>query len=77
MIYKLTILSYIEYARFLLIACTIDGRHDLQICQNDALCICIMKRLTDHVRIDELHAKCEIISREQCWRIKSVAIINV
>ena len=67
MIYKLTILPYIEYAGFLVVACTVDDRRDLQIhvCQNDALRICNKHRVSDHVRIEELHVKCKIVSLEQ------------
>ena len=65
MIYKLTILPYIEYAGFLVIACSIDDCWDLQICQNDALRICTKQRLTDHVRIEDLHNRCKLVSLEQ------------
>ena len=65
MIYKLTILPYMEYAGFLVVACTLEDRRDLQKCQNDALRICTKQRLRDHVRVDELHVKCNIISLEQ------------
>ena len=65
MMYKLTILPYIEYAGFLVVACTVDDRRDLQICQNDALRICTNQRLADRVRIEELHVKCKIVSLEQ------------
>ena len=38
MIYKLTILPYMEYAGFFsVISCTIDDRRDLQKCKSDAL----------------------------------------
>ena len=65
MVYKLTILPYIEYADFLVIACTIDDKRDLQICQNDALRICTMVKMTDHIRIEDLHSRCRIVSLEQ------------
>ena len=65
MVYKLAILPYIEYAGFLVVACTIDDKRDLQICQNDALRICTRQKLSDHVRIEDLHARCKIVSLEQ------------
>ena len=40
MIYKHTILPYLEYAGFLLITWNMDDCQDLQKCQNDALRIC-------------------------------------
>ena len=65
MVYKLTILPYIEYAGFLVIATNIDDRHDLQICQNDALRICTRMKMADHIRIEDLHSRCKIVSLEQ------------
>ena len=65
MIYKLTILPYIEYAGFLVVACTVEDRKDLQICQNDALRICTKQKLSEHVRIEDIHSRCKIISLEQ------------
>ena len=65
MMYKHTILPFLEYAGFMLIACTIDERKDLQKCQNDALRICTNTKLNDRVRIDYLHEKCNIASLEQ------------
>ena len=41
MIYKHMILPYLEYAGFMLSACSLDERRELQICQNDALRICL------------------------------------
>ena len=65
MLYKHTILPYLEYAGFMLVACSIEERKDLQKCQNDALRTCIKAKLTDHVRIEYLHEKCKIVSLEQ------------
>ena len=70
MIYKQAILSYLEYAGFLLTACAIDDRRELQKCQNDALRICLGINLSDHVRIEDLHNKCKMISLEQRRRIQ-------
>ena len=75
MIYKLTILPYIEYAGFLVVACAIDDRHDLQICQNNALRICTKYRRNDHVRIKDLHRKCKIVSLEQRRRNQSLLLM--
>ena len=65
MIYKLTILPYVEYVGFLVVACTVDDRRSLQKCQNDALRICTKCKIADQVCIEELHSKCKIISLEQ------------
>ena len=65
MIYKLTILPYIEYAGFLVVACTLEDRKDLQIYQNDALRICTKQKLSDRIRIEDIHLRCNIISLEQ------------
>ena len=65
MLYKHTILPYLEYAGFMLIACNIDDRRALQKCQNDALRICARVSLKDRISIPDLHSKYEIISLEQ------------
>ena len=57
MIYKLTILPFLEYAGFMLMACTVEDRKDLQKCQNDALRICTKVQLKDHICIDFLQKK--------------------
>ena len=63
-------MPYLEYAGFLLIACTKEDRKDLQICQNDAQRTCTGIRLTDRARIDFLHERCKIVSLEQRRRIQ-------
>ena len=68
MLYKHTILPFLEYAAFMIIACNIDDRRDLQKCQNDALRICARVSLKDRVRLDELQLK--IVSLEQRRRIQ-------
>ena len=50
---------------FMLVACNVEDRRDLQKRQNDALRICTGVKLHDHVRIEHLHEKCEIVSLEQ------------
>ena len=75
MVYKHTILPFLEYAGSMLVPCNIDDRNDLQKCQNDALRICTKVRLTDHVRIPDLHARCKIISLEQRRRIQLLLLM--
>ena len=75
MLYKHTIMPFLEYAGFLLIACNIDDRRDLQKCQNDALRICGRVSLKDHVRISDLHAKFKIVSLEQRRRVQLLLLI--
>ena len=75
MVYKHTILPFLEYAGFMLVACNIDERRDLQKCQNDALRVCTRVKLTDHVRIEALHERCKIISLEQRRGIQSLLIM--
>ena len=75
MVYKLTILPYIEYAGFLVVACSLDDKRDLQICQNDALRICAKVKMSDHVRIEDLHSRCKIVSLEQRRRIQLLLLM--
>ena len=75
MLYKHTILPFLEYAGFMLSACTIDDRQALQKCQNDALRICAKVKLKDRIRIDELHAKFKIVSLEQRRRIQLLSLM--
>ena len=64
-IYKQTILPIIDYSGFLLLSCSHEDRCDLQKIQNDVLRICYKSRLTDKVKISELHKKAHILSLEQ------------
>ena len=52
-----------------MIACTTDDRRELQKCQNEALRICSQVRMMDYVRIDNLQARCKIVSLEQRRRL--------
>ena len=47
----------LEKKRFLLVACNIGERRELQKCQNNALGICAKFNVADHVRIDYLHSR--------------------
>ena len=53
MLYKHTILPYLKYAGFMVCACNIEDRRELQKCQNDALRICTNIQLRDRVRIQK------------------------
>ena len=75
MVYKHTILPYLEYAGFMLVACNIEDRRDLQKCQNDALRICTHVNLNDHYRIQDLHVRCKIISLEPRRRIQLLLLM--
>ena len=52
-LYKHTILLFIEYTGFMLVACNVEDRHELQKCQNNALRICTRIKLSDRVRIKD------------------------
>ena len=67
MLYKQMILPFIEYAGFMLVSCNIENRRELQKCQNDALRLCLRIKVVDRIRIEDLHARCKIVSLEQ-WR---------
>ena len=67
-IYKQTILPIIDYAGFLLLACNVSDRSDLQKMQNDILRICYKAKLSDQVSIKELHNRSKMLSLEQRMR---------
>ena len=69
------ILPYLEYAGFMLSVCSLDDRRELQICQNDALRICLQIKLNDRVRIEDIHARCKLVSLEQCRRIQLLLLL--
>ena len=75
MLYNHMILPFMEYAGFILLSCNLEDRRKLQKCQNDALRLCTQHRLTDRIRIVDLHAKCNIISLEQRRRIQSLLLM--
>ena len=64
-IYKQTILPLLDYVGFLLIACNISDRSDIQKLQNHALRICYNVRLRDKVSIVHMHASAGLLSLEQ------------
>ena len=75
MLYKQMILPFIEYASFMLVACNLEDRRELQKCQNDALRLCVQAKIRDHVRIEDLHARCKIVSLEQRRRIQLLLLM--
>ena len=75
MLYKHMILPFMEYAGFLLLSCTLEDRRELQKCQNDALRLCTRITLSDHIRICDLHSRCNIISLEQRRRIQLLLLM--
>ena len=64
-VYKQTILPVIDYAGFLMLACSAGDLEDLQILQNDILRVCNMSKISDRISIPVLHEKCKIISLKQ------------
>ena len=49
LVYKQAILPYIDYAGFILTACNLGQKRDLQILQNNALRTCLRYQMADHV----------------------------
>ena len=74
-VYKYTILPFLEYARFMIIACIMEDMRKLQKYQNKALRICINVKLSDQIRIEDLHARCNIVSLEQRRRIQILMLM--
>ena len=58
----------VNVQQFMQQSCKRDVEKDLQIIQNDTLRICNMSRTSDKISTVELHAKCKMISLEQCMR---------
>ena len=50
-----------------LVAYNLDDRRELQRYQNDSLRVHIRVSLTDHVRIDDLHARC--LEQRRCTKL--------
>ena len=69
------ILPFMEYARFMLLSCTLEDRRELQRRHNDALRLCTRNRVAGRIRIEELHVKCNIISLEQRRRIQLLMLM--
>ena len=75
MMFKHTILPFLVYAGFMLLACSVEDRRDLQICQTDALRICLRVKISDYARMDDLHKRCRIISLEQCRSLQLLILM--
>ena len=73
-IYKQLILPIFDYAGFLLIACTRNKKHDLQVIQNDVLRFCENSQREDRISLDVMHNKVKLISLEQrrCKQVLSL-----
>ena len=69
------ILPFLEYAGCMLVACNLEDRHELQKCQNDALRLCVRMKISDRVKIPDLHARCKLISLEQRRRIQLLLLM--
>ena len=65
LIYKQTILPYLDYIGFVLLSCNIGARRSLQVLQNNALRICLHYRLVDHVRVERLRSEAKLQGIEQ------------
>ena len=64
-IYKQLILPIFDYAGFLLVSCTKEKKHDLQVIQNDVLRLCGNKKREDMVLLDIMHKNAKLVSLEQ------------
>ena len=64
-IYKQTILPAFDYAGFVLIFCNKSDRHDLQVIQNDTLCICFNVKRRDKYSVVKMHKQAKLLSLEQ------------
>ena len=65
LIYKQTILPYIDYVSFVLLSCNNGMRKNLQTLQNNALRLSLRYKLADHVSIEQLHREAKLQSVEQ------------
>ena len=65
LVYKQDILPYIDYGSFIILACNIGRRRDIQTLQNDALRLRMRYKLADHVSIERLHHEANLQSIEQ------------
>ena len=75
LVYKQAILPFIDYAGFILYACNIGCKKDLQILQNNALRICLRYRMVDHVTIERLHNEANLQSLEQRRIIQTLKLL--
>ena len=65
LIYKQTILPFLDYVGFILLSCNIGLRRDIQKLQNAALRLCLRYRLADRISIQRLHREAKLQSVEQ------------
>ena len=63
--YKLMVLPLLDYSGFLLVACTLEQKNELQKRQNNAIRTCLLHDRREHVTIDRLHEEMGLISLEQ------------
>ena len=63
-----------DYAGFLLISCSKNKKHDLQVIQNDVLRFCDNNKREDRVLLNDMHKKANLVSLEQrrCKQVLSL-----
>ena len=65
LIYKQTVLPYLDYIGFILLSCNIGDRRSIQTLQNNALRLCLRYRLVDRIRVERLHREANMQSVKQ------------
>ena len=78
LIYKQTILPLIDYAVFLfflLNSCNVSDRNDLQVLQNDGLCICYDVNRRDRISVTKVHVDAKLLSLEQRREIQLLTLM--
>ena len=65
LVYKQTVLLFLDYIGFIMLSCTVGMRRDLKKLQNDALRMCLRFRLADRITVQRLHNEARLQSVEQ------------
>ena len=74
-LYKQMILPLFDYSGFLLLACNLGQKRELQRIQNSCIRTCLLYNRVEHVSIDRLHHEMKIISLEQRRRVQCLNLM--
>ena len=65
LVYKQTILPFLDYVGFVLLSSNIGMRRELQLLQNNAVRLCLRYHLADRISVQRLHHEAKLQSVEQ------------
>ena len=74
-LYKQMILPIFDYSGFLLLACNLGQKRELQRIQNSCIRSCLLYNRIEHITIDRLHREMRLVSLEQRRQVQCLSLM--